>query len=596
MRTHLHKLYYLFPKKDRIKLLGLFLMMVLGSLLEVLSIGAVPVLVSILADADQVLADERVAFIWEFLNIEDGRELLLFGSVFLIFAFLLKNAYIAMYKYIMTRFIYKRYARFGDQLFNKYLQAPYEFHLGRNSAQLLRNVTQETQLLVKQLLMPILKLALDVITIIAVFIFLLVLEPMVTIVIFFVLGGGSLGFLKLLRSRISKFGKQEQEYRGRMIQSVNEGIGGLKVAKVTGRTGFFRELFHHDIRKTANATRFREFMGQLTIPLIETIAIVGLLLIALFLLWQGRPLEAIIPLLSLFITATARLMPAFRQAVKRYTNITYYSYVVDPIFDDLNDHRLTSGESESKPAKKLELNDTIQFDAVCYRYPDSKVYALNNVSLEIKRGQAVGFVGPSGAGKTTIVDVLLGLLKPQKGTIYVDGTDIHENLAGWQRNIGYIPQFIYLSDSSIRRNIAFGIPEEEIDEEQLQQAVAAAQMEEFVSRLPDGVDTKIGEQGVRLSGGQRQRIGIARALYHNPQILIMDEATSALDTNTERMIVSAIEAQAGKRTIISIAHRLSTVYNSNKLFYMEEGKLVASGSYNELQANHPGFQKMTTNT
>ena len=595
MRTHLIKLFYLFAKKDRIKLVGLFVMMIIASLFEVLSIGAIPALVGILADADEVLADERFAWAWELFNIEDARQLLIFGSVFLICSFLLKNGYVAIYKYILTRFIYKRYAYFGDQLFNKYLHAPYEFHLGRNSAQLLRNVTQETQLLIKQFLMPLLKMMLDVIVIIAVFLFLLFFEPIITLVVFGILGGASLGFLRLLRSNISKYGKQEQTFRGRMIQSVNEGIGGLKVAKVTGRLGFFRDQFKSDIGKTANASRFREFMSQLTLPLIETIAVIGMLLIALVLMWQGRTLETIIPLLTLFGAATARLMPAFRQAVKRYTNVSYYSYVVNPIYDDINDITIADEASgQDKPSQKVELQTGITFKDVSFRYPEAETFALNSINLEINKGQAIGFVGPSGAGKTTIADVLLGLLEPQRGAILVDGKDIRENMAGWQRNIGYIPQFIYLSDSSIKRNIAFGIPEEQIDEEQLWYAIKAAQIEQLVKKLPEGPDSQIGEQGVKLSGGQRQRIGIARALYHNPQVLIMDEATSALDTNTERMIVSAIEAQAGKRTIITIAHRLSTVRNADKLFYLEDGKLQSSGTYDELKQNNEAFRKMAS--
>lgn len=595
MKAHLKKLFYLFAKADRVKLLALFIMMIIASLFEVLSVAAIPVLVSILADADQVLASERFQWVWELFSIEDDRQLLVFGSIFLICSFLLKNGYISIYKYILTTFIYRRYAYFGDQLFYKYLNAPYEFHLGRNSAELLRNVTQETQLLVKQFLIPLLKMMLDVIVIIAVFVFLLFFEPTITLVVFGILGGVSVGFLRILRSGISKYGKQEQTFRGSMIQSVNEGIGGLKVAKVMGKLGFFRDQFKSDINKTAYASRFREFMSQLTLPLIETIAIIGMLLIALVLLWQGRSLETIIPLLTLFGAATARLMPAFRQAVKRYTNMSYYSYVVNPIYDDINNIAVSeNARQHGNQPEKLTLKSELRFDNISFRYPESDGDALENISLTIGRGQAIGFVGPSGAGKTTIADVLLGLLTPQKGAILVDGQDISKNMAGWQKNIGYIPQFIYLSDTTIRRNIAFGVPPEQIDDEQLWSAIQAAQIEELVKKLPDGVNSQIGEHGVKLSGGQRQRIGIARALYHNPEVLIMDEATSALDTNTERMILSAIEAQVGKRTIITIAHRLSTVRNSNQLFYLEDGRLVNSGTYDELCELNEAFRKMAS--
>lgn len=597
MLQHLKKVYRLFDRKEKIKIGILFLLMIVASLVEVLGVAAVPALVAILSDPDQVISDERFAFVWNFFGIEDNRSLLVFGSAFLIIAFTLKNTFLVFYKYVSTTFIFGLYTRVGDKLFKTYMEAPYTFHLGRNSAELLRNVTQETQLLIVQFLFPFLKLVMDIAIVSGILILLLVVEPVMTLIVFTVLGGGSMLFMRSLRGLIKKYGLQEQEFRGKMIQSVNEGLGGLKDVKVMRRTESFTDRFRHDLSKTSNSFRFKEFISQIIIPSVETFAVIGMLFMALFLMMQGKGLQSIIPVLALFITATARLMPAFKKTINHYTVIKYHGYVVDSVYDDLTEISRQQTEEEGvQDAAPLALEKHIVFDQVAYKYPDSDEDALKGISLEIKKGQTVGFVGASGAGKTTIVDVLLGLLKPQSGQVLVDGADIFTRLASWQKNVGYIPQFIYLSDDSIKRNIAFGIPEEMIDDQKIEKAMQSAQLNEFVDKLPEGFNTIIGEGGVRLSGGQRQRIGIARALYHEPEVLIMDEATSALDNKTERNVMAAVEALKDGRTIIIIAHRLSTVRKCDSLFVLQDGYLAAQGTYEELLEKSNVFKTMAVGT
>ncbi len=586
MIARLKKVYRLFDRGEKLKIYFLFFLMIIASLVEVLSVAAVPVLVAVLSDPEQVLANERFAFVWDLFGINSNQGLLIFGSLFVFGAFVLKNAFLIFYKWISTSFIFGLYTRLGDKLFRTYMDAPYTFHLGRNSAELLRNVTQETQLLVVKFLFPFMKFVMDVGIVTGILILLLLAEPVMTIVVFGVLGGGSMLFMRSLRNSIKKYGLQEQHYRGQMIQSVNEGLGGFKDVKVMGRTDFFKDRFHNDLGKTSHSFRFKEFVGQIIIPSVETFAVVGMLMMALFLFVQGKDLTSIIPILALFITATARLMPAFKKTIHHYNIIKYHGYVVDPVYDDLTllDDKNQSYDS-FQDIEVLPLNESLQFKNVSYSYPEASEAALDNVSLEIKKGQIVGFVGTSGAGKTTVVDVLLGLLKPQNGSVEVDGTDISSKLQGWQKNIGYIPQTIYLSDDTIRKNIAFGIPDEKIDDNRIKNAIKSAQLDDYISRLPEGYNTMIGEGGVRISGGQRQRIGIARALYHNPEVLIMDEATSALDNQTERKVMEQIESLKEGRTIIMIAHRLSTVKNADKLFLMEYGKLIGEGTYEELLQN-----------
>lgn len=594
MLSYVKKLFKLFDKSEKLMLAFLFFLMVIAALIEVISVAAVPVLVAVLSDPTQMLEDERFIQVWNFFGIDNNQNLLIFGALFVFFAFVAKNAFLIIYKWISTSFLFGLYTRLGDKLFKMYMEAPYTFHLERNSAELLRNVTQETQLLVVKFLFPVMKFVMDVGIIIGILLLLLGVDPVITIVVFGVLGGGSMLFMRSLRNKIKNYGMQEQKYRAKMIQSVNEGLGGLKDSRVMGRDGYFVERFHFDLDKTSKSFRFKEFISQIIIPSVETFAVVGMLLMALFLFVQGKDLQSIIPLLALFITATARLMPAFKKTVNQYNVIKYHRYVVDPVYDDLTnlEGQQKKRFEEFKDIEPLKLQDELQFKNVCYTYPNASDNALKNISLRIKKGQIVGFIGSSGAGKTTLVDVLLGLLEPQEGTVTVDDKNIFNRLPSWQKNIGYIPQSIYLSDNSIRRNIAFGIPEDKIDTEKVRKAVESAQLSELIASLPDGLDTHIGEGGVRLSGGQRQRIGIARALYHEPEVLIMDEATSALDNQTERKVMQQVEHLKEGRTIIMIAHRLTTVKNADNLFLLQDGKLIRQGTYAELLKNSETFKHL----
>jgi ATP-binding cassette subfamily C protein len=375
-----------------------------------------------------------------------------------------------------------------------------------------------------------------------------------------------------------------------------EGISGIKDVIILGRENSFLGRYNFSAVRTAIALRYKQIIIQLPKPFMETITVTGMLFIALMLLVQGRKVTALIPILTLFGAATMRLLPLLRTVVSSYTEIRYNIYAIDPVYNDL---KLLEKDAEKqlKKEEKINLNpypftSQVIFKNVSYRYPQGSAEAIRDISLNIPRGTVIGFVGPSGAGKTTIVDILLGLLEPQQGQILVDNQNIFEDVRRWQMNVGYIPQFIHLSDDTISRNIAFGLLDEEIDTAQLWEAVCAAQLESLIQELPEGLDTVVGERGVRLSGGQRQRIGIARALYNNPQVLIMDEATSALDNITEKFVIEAIEQLRGDRTIIMIAHRLTTVQNCDVIYLMNEGRILEHGSYKDLLKSSSEFRKM----
>lgn len=302
--------------------------------------------------------------------------------------------------------------------------------------------------------------------------------------------------------------------------------------------------------------------------------------------------------MALFAMATVRLMPAVSQISSLYTNLQYNMVAVNPIYEDLKELEGASREfvEDRSKQKKMTLQQRIDAKDISYRYPGSDEFALRDVSFSIAKGKAVAFVGSSGAGKTTMVDMLLGLLTPESGDVSIDGESIFSNLSAWQKNIGYIPQSIYLSDETLRSNIAFGLPEKSIEDDKVIRALDLAQLSDLIKTLPDGLDTILGENGTRLSGGQRQRVGIARALYHDPEVLVMDEATSALDNITEKQITNAIETLKGDRTIIIIAHRLTTVMNCSKLYLMEQGRIIEEGTYSELISTNRRFREMALET
>ncbi len=591
MNNILKKLKDILPAKDKGKLILLFLLMFLGGALEVLSIGVIAGFVAVVANPDILLDIEPLRKILSFLNIESSQDILVYGSITLIVVFILKNSYLAFYKYAKARFIYNRYKSISRRLFVIYMNVPYSFHLRKNSADLVRNVTTESKALATNLMLPLLEIATETVMALGIIILLLVIEPVITIVTLLLLGGISALFLKITKNRMRYYGEKALKERGKIIKTVNEGVGGLKDAKVMNRQNWFVEKFEESIDSLAKANIFHQATKASVRPVVETIAIVGMLVIALVLLNRGYSIGALASTLALFTLSLQRILPAIKKIISEYSSLRYHSYSINPIHEDLISHKKYENEKRQKEIQKMPLKEKIEIENVSFIYPETKEKVINNVSFSIKKGSAVGFVGSTGSGKTTLVDIILGLLEPTQGKVLVDKKDIKEDTDSWQENIGYIPQFIYLSDDTIKNNIAFGLNEDKIDEEKIEKAVKAAHLEEFIKTLPQGIDTFIGERGVRLSGGQKQRIGIARALYNNPEVLVMDEATSSLDNITEKFVIKAIEELKEDRTVIIIAHRLTTVKNCDTLYLIKNGKIEAQGSYTELLKNSD-FKKM----
>jgi ATP-binding cassette, subfamily B, bacterial PglK len=594
MLSRLKKLFFLIGKTGRIKFFVLLALLIINSLLETLGVGALPIFIVIISKPDIIMQHRWAAPIVELFHINTSQGLMSWGFVFLAGLFVMKNAFLSLVIYIKARMISNEQIRLGNRLFKVYMKARYSFFLNRNSVDLLDNVSNKTKIIILNVIMPLLQIIMDGLVLMMIVILLLKVEPVICLFTFTVLGTFSLLLIRITNNKNRSYGKEGQQHRQKMNKIVLEGVSGIKDVKVLGREKSFLERYNFSAVRTGISLRYNQIINQLQKPFMETIAVIGMLFIPLMMMLMGRKADSIIPVLTLFGAAIVRLLPILKTIVSSYTDIRYNVFAIDPVFNDLKFLEMDVSYKNEKVTDILPypFSERIVFKNVSYQYPKGCAEAISDINISISKGSVIGLVGPSGAGKTTIVDILLGLLEPQQGRILVDGKDINEDVRRWQMNVSYIPQFIYLSDDTIRRNIAFGLPDDEIMESQIEKALVTAQLGPLIQELPGGLDTFVGERGIRLSGGQRQRIGIARALYNNPQLLIMDEATSALDNITERFVIESIESLRHDRTIVMIAHRLTTVRNCEVIYLINKGRILEQGSYDYLLENSRTFKKM----
>ena len=595
MIESLKKVYALLPKGDVKKLIILFIMMIVASFLTLLGIGTIPVFVAVVLDAERVLATPVVGPFLEMIDIQTPQRLVVFSAGILIVVYFFKNMYMLFYDYIMSKFMLNRKLMLQNRLFDAYMQSPYTWFIGRKSSELLRNVNNEVSRILDGTLRPLMLISLHSVMAVVIITALIIVEPLITGVGILFFGGFSWLFLKLTRSKIEFYGSESLHHRNWMNFMVLQGLGGFKDARVLNRERHFVKGFNKHADKHRHYDLWHSVINSAPLYVIELIALTGILFIAIVMVLQFRELTSIVTVLAMFGAATVKIKPSITTIIANMNALRYNVFSVDAAYRDiLKLEGVKTKQIHNEVGKGLlELRDTIELRDVHFAYPATKHPAVKNISLTIPKNSAVAFVGESGSGKTTLVDVILGLLEPQKGEVLVDGINILPNLPGWQKNIGYIPQFIYLTDDTIRRNICFGIPDEEVDEEQLGKVIDIAQLATLIHSLEKGVDTIIGERGVRLSGGQRQRIGIARALYHNPQVLVMDEATSALDNITEKFVVEAFNRLKGEKTIIMVAHRLTTVQNCDTIYMMKNAEIINSGTYDELLLTSAEFREMS---
>lgn len=580
------KLFALLTRRERRNLLLLFVAVLIMAGLEVVSVAAIMPFLSVAADPGSIQENAYLLWSYETFGFDSVNQFLVFLGLGAFVALLVSNAFISFATWLKYRYVFMRQHTLSKRLLERYLRQPYEFFLQRNSADLSKNVLSEVQEVTRELMLPaILGLAKGMVALFIIA-FLVVTDPLLALMVTLTLGGAYGLIYLLVRKRLTRTGRERVKANQDRYTAASEAFSGIKEIKLMGKEEAF--LDQYDQPSKLYARRYAAMKAIAYVPryALEAVAFGGIILIAVYLIGTQGNFQQIIPTLGLYAFAGYRLMPALQQAFKAAAQSKFNSNALDVLYEDLvvsEDETPSLSRSPNGHANPVQLDACLELKDVTFTYAGAVEPALKNITLEIEANTTVGIVGTTGSGKTTLVDVILGLLRPEQGELLVDGIPVElYNLRAWQNELGYVPQDIVLADTTVARNIAFGVPKEEIDMKAVAEAAQAAQIRDFiVEEMPHGYSTMVGERGMRLSGGQRQRIGIARALYHQPSVLVFDEATSAVDTTTEQCIMDAVYAFAGQKTIIMIAHRRKTLEGCDTIFHVERGEVVDRVSYGD---------------
>ena len=593
MKDYISKVLYILGSQNK-KLVLIILSFVLVSCVEALSIGLIGPFVSIATEPQNIYRSNILSLVYEQLSLNNERLFVATLGVFVIFIFCLKSFVVWRVKTNVYSFSSTQQVLLRERLMNAYLNAPYSFHLGKNTAHIINNILSETFKFTYRVLNPLLESIANLFIVVFIVI-LLGITSWITVISILIIFLPLILLLNRFKLLIAKWGRESSEANQEIVRIINHGLGGIKETKVIGCGSYFQDLLVEEAKRFSQAQKLFYAFNVTPRIIIETILVVFIIGFTSLSLFFSQDISDLTAILSVFVIASMRLIPAATQIAGGLSSLKNSTFTVDKLYYDLKE--LAKSEINRRnnlnyrqdlvcgfPDRDLIMpfQKSIELKAIEYTYPQSTNLSLQNVSLKIEKGSSIALIGKSGAGKTTLVDVILGLFIPQSGDIEVDGRSIYNNLRAWQNLIGYIPQSIFLIEDTIEKNIAFGVPDRLINSEKLWQAIKSAQLDDFVRDLPQGIHTLVGERGTRLSGGQRQRIGIARALYYGREILILDEATAALDGETEQLVTESIRALSKTKTTIVIAHRLTTVQDCDRIYLMEGGKVIKSGSYAEV--------------
>ncbi len=581
--TLLQKVSYLFDRKQKRQIAGLALLILIGGLLETVGVSMLLPVVQAIMDPEQLMENELVGKVTKALHIETSRQLIILMLGALIALYVVKNAYLLFQTYVQNTFVTRNRNRMISRVMREFLNRPYEEYLGADIPTVFR-LTDSDIPNAFQLILVMIQMVTEIVVAGFLCIVLVVVSPAMSLFIFCIFLGMTLMITKVLKPRLNAIGHKNQQIQSRIAKWRIQSIYGLKDVKVLHREEFFVRNYYESGAIGADVARNYAVFNNLPRLLIETIFMASMLLFIMLYMLRGGNITVLIPQLSAFAVAGIRVMPGTNRINTYLSEIAYSQPCLDYLYENLTANMkmdvngsvtgLARGGGAQTQEVRTHLQDKIVLDHITYAYPNTEKNIFTDAHMEVKKGQSVGIMGPSGAGKSTVVDILLGLLRVQAGTITCDGVNIFDNYADWLSKIGYIPQSIYLIDESIRDNIAFGIDGDKIDDRRIWEVLEEAQLKEFVEELPEGLDTTIGDRGVRISGGQRQRLGIARALYHNPEILVFDEATSALDNDTEKAVMDAINNFHGRKTMVIIAHRLNTIAKCDVIYKVDGEKIV----------------------
>ena len=572
----LKKIAYIFDKRQKRNVVILLFIMLIGSFVELLGVSAIMPLVTVVTDNDVINTDAKYKFIADVFNVHEPRKYVLLMAIFLIVVYIAKNLFICMQYNVQYRFIYNNQRRLSKQLFDYYIHQNYLYHTQTNVAILQRNLSNDVNFCF-DVVLNMLYFVNEAIVCVVLVSYLAIVDPVTTLAI----AGILLVFLGIFVLFFKKYsvriGEETRQSSAMMNKWLLQGFAGIKEIKVMNKENYFVENYDGESKLYADLHRKQMFAAAMPKPILESVCICGLLVVMAVRIFTGEDMKAFVPVLSVFAIAAFRMLPSINRLSGAYSAVMYGKSALESVYQDVTEmnNKADIRQNEEQDAYDFVLNTDIAVEGLTFMYPEGETNVIEEAGLTIPRLKSTAIVGPSGAGKTTFADLLLGVLEPQKGRIEVDGANIYEHLRSWHKVIGYIPQVIYLMDDTIRANVAFGIPDEEIDDERVWAALKEAQIDDFVREQPDGIYSEIGDRGVRISGGQRQRIGIARALYNNPPLLVLDEATSALDNETETAVMEAIDSLHGSRTMIIIAHRLTTIRNCDVIYEVCDKKVSA---------------------
>lgn len=591
------KLFALLDRHERKRFYLLMFVMVIVTFAEIFGISTLLLLLNVFSEPDKIMENGYLAWLYQGLGFTQVFAFQVFLSVLVFTVVMIGLIIKAGGNYAIIQFSTMRGYTLSSRLLEAYLHQPYVWFLERNSADISKNVLGEVGALIVKMLIPSLLMMANLMMAGAIIVFLLIVDPLVAAVsAFFIAGGYVLIYLRL-RNRLTGLGQDQLAANKGRYRMTQEATGGFKEVKLLGLEDAYITRFQLPARKFARATAMSQVIGQIPRFALEALTFAVLLGVILILLIRNEGnLAAAIPTLGIFAFTVMRLLPALQKAYLAMASVKSARPILDAVYDD---YANAKKNDELRPVNtshdtRMQLTHDLVLEDVSFAYPNAEKPSVDDLNLTVAANSKVGIVGGTGAGKTTVVDIILGLLIPDAGQIRVDGQVLsRENVQAWRRSLGYVPQSIYLTDNTIAENIAFGIPPQDIDMAAVERASRISALHDFVEQeLPSGYKTIVGERGVRLSGGQRQRIGIARALYHDPDLLVLDEATSALDNLTERAIMDAVRNIGDEKTIIMIAHRLTTVQACDNIVFLERGKIVASGTYEKLLDQNETFRRM----
>lgn len=592
--TDLKKILPLITQRDRWKFLVLLVLMIVASIMEAIGIGVVPAFVTLVMKPS-ALAENRWVGEW-FVGMPEQitLKILIWASIGLFVFVVLKNIFLTFVYYIQSRIVASQRVKIADRMFKIYQSAPYEWHLQRSTSDFLRSIQNDTAQVLSGVVLPLLGLIMAIIMTVVIVIVLVLSTPGVTVLALVVTGAGLLLVIRMLQKRLRLTGMVSWvEYR-EQAKAIQQGFGGLVDARISGCEEYLSKSHKRSLQRLAASQLQQQTVQRATPYAVEAFAILGLLVILFLLVSGSDSLASSLPVIALLAVVMVRLKQVASQIASSINQMNIARAFIPAIVEDLNELEAIEAKRQAVQSHTQLIShfEKLELENVTYSYPNTQDPVTRDISLELKRGESIAFVGETGCGKSTLVNVILGLLEPQSGYVRVNDIEIERDLTGWRAQLGYIPQSVYLIDDTIAANVAFGVEKSEVDENQLWKAISSACLADYVNALPEGLETVIGEAGVRLSGGQRQRLGIARALYQDPGVLVMDEATSALDNKTEEKVMKATQNLKRDRTLIMIAHRLSTVEDCDRLYLMREGAIEAVGSFAELKKDSVLFGEM----